>query len=56
MIVSSGENKNILYFLANLSGDPIYINRYTEGVYYIRAIKVPICLMFSPVILCLNPP
>ena len=34
MIVSRGENKNILYFLANLSGDPIYINRYTEGILY----------------------
>ena len=34
MVISNGENKNILYFLANLSGEPIYINRYTEGIIY----------------------
>ncbi len=34
MVISDAENKNILFFLANLSGDPIYMNRYTEGIIY----------------------
>ena len=34
MVISDMENKNILYFLTNLAGEPIYISKYTEGLLY----------------------